>query len=1260
MTENIISNAFNFSEFIETGVDPRTGTYSVNITIAKLTGNNLRGPQIDLVLSHNFMSSTDIGFGKGWNIGLTQYNRLAKKVQLRTGQSFLVTDLGGIGEIHLPYRKTKDIKFVRLSDQSYKVIHLSGEVEELSRDGLLTSLISKEGYRLHFQYQKYLDQDVVRRIYDEQGHEILIEYGTTLTRVHRLPNTPQSQMTSFAKRPTNNGYLLTRITHPDDRTNEIDYLHDTRNRMDLIKSFTHPTGLIEQIFHNLDGHRLPDGAPTTFLPCVSRYEKHPGMGQPTEIRSYLYSATNYLGNAGVSHWNPERDNTFYTSSNYQYSSVETLPNGVIVERFFNRYHLQTKETFSRNGAIFKTNEHTYFADIRANIDNQPSNYTHVKAASQTYTVNGESRTETEFYQYDDFGNETYKQELNGRTKTTVYYPSEGETGACPADPNGFVGHPKTVTYSPASKNAGEADRVDTYTWVSIPWANNQGSFISEKTATVSSGISRSSEFFDDRTDMASYGMCKAITTTINGKESTSEFNYTLLGGELTITTIHTSHDGLIRTKSTTHGLSHGMITKEVDSENVTKLTEYDSSGRIAFVDEAANTAYSRKQSYLYEMGNGVNKLTITAPDEVKRTVHYDGRGKVIKKELEDHDGMLSVVELRHYDNFGQLSERIERDWFGPTSKDYTTCYSYNDFGEVNATTLPDGNIEIDQDNPVAQTKRNGIEGLSITETTYDIDGNETQIDIYNADGHKVSSTSRVYDGWGRLYSETDPKGIQTLYEYDHFSRLSKETTGEHIKTYTYTEGLIEDTVSIIMLDGEVIGDRRFDGLGRMTSETSGGGVRSYRYPSDGSSQPSEMTSPFGTIHDITYNPYLRKNEIISVRGQQHSVTHRYKDNYSVLEESSNSHSSCHYSYDKQKNLSSERRQQHNIDRTSFYTFTVGGRLLSYTDYVGAEEQQEYDDAGRLTKVTRKEDGQELVTEVKYDSFGREQEYHSYNAHAPLTQSVRTVLTYNPEGMEHTRTITANNRPTLVFTQTYDEYTRLSTKRLTQDGTLMLSESFDFDDDDNLTEYTATGTTLPRDEKGRAIISQSYTYDAYRNIRSCTTAFADGSIDYADYQYSDQDAVRLERVVHSHADYPSNPIEYDPAGNITRDDQGRQYSYNSLSELLDVTDARGNLLASYTYNGESQLISESSSSGLVHYFYRGDQLANEVSGTNHTGYLRIKNRPFFRTAKNNDQLDVYFLITDPLGSVISNVNFGNGTETELETYTPYGERSLVSE
>lgn len=47
------SNAFNFLSYLQGGVDPRTGQYTVAISLPALKVNNLAGPELSLQLLFN-------------------------------------------------------------------------------------------------------------------------------------------------------------------------------------------------------------------------------------------------------------------------------------------------------------------------------------------------------------------------------------------------------------------------------------------------------------------------------------------------------------------------------------------------------------------------------------------------------------------------------------------------------------------------------------------------------------------------------------------------------------------------------------------------------------------------------------------------------------------------------------------------------------------------------------------------------------------------------------------------------------------------------------------------------------------------------------------------------------------------------------------------------------------------------------------------------------------------------------------------------
>lgn len=87
---SVHSNAFNFMSFIEGQVDPRTGQYTCSIQLPELSANKLCGPVLPLSLNFNPLNSGDSGFGKGWNLQLSQFNPSSGVLALHTGEVFKV------------------------------------------------------------------------------------------------------------------------------------------------------------------------------------------------------------------------------------------------------------------------------------------------------------------------------------------------------------------------------------------------------------------------------------------------------------------------------------------------------------------------------------------------------------------------------------------------------------------------------------------------------------------------------------------------------------------------------------------------------------------------------------------------------------------------------------------------------------------------------------------------------------------------------------------------------------------------------------------------------------------------------------------------------------------------------------------------------------------------------------------------------------------------------------------------------------------
>ena len=143
---NLTSNAYNFSDFINSGVDNRTGSYSAQIKLLSIIGNRLNGPYFDLTVGYNINNFTDVGFGRGWSLPLSSFDNVNSVLSLRNGQSFKIEWDSTENEYVAPYRKLKDVRIYYVSTPGteqgeIKVINSSGEIEFIDwKEGTLSRL----------------------------------------------------------------------------------------------------------------------------------------------------------------------------------------------------------------------------------------------------------------------------------------------------------------------------------------------------------------------------------------------------------------------------------------------------------------------------------------------------------------------------------------------------------------------------------------------------------------------------------------------------------------------------------------------------------------------------------------------------------------------------------------------------------------------------------------------------------------------------------------------------------------------------------------------------------------------------------------------------------------------------------------------------------------------------------------------------------------------------------------------------------------
>lgn len=225
-----------------------------------------------------------------------------------------------------------------------------------------------------------------------------------------------------------------------------------------LNAVAYPTGLKETLVYEGLLMRFRTDKGEGALPAVVRGIRSPGAGQPDIIRTYSYSATNFMGyEAAIQHFDPDHDNLYDVLSPYDYWSKETLVGAspgaipaVSTERHYNNYHLLVSEKETVAGTTFSTmRTTTYYAEPGRQFIDQPVTFQSPKQQTVTWSDGTASRQETTALEYDAFGNLAKKTAPDGTVTALIYYPAGGEGQDCPPEPSGFTRFLKQKTVTPA-------------------------------------------------------------------------------------------------------------------------------------------------------------------------------------------------------------------------------------------------------------------------------------------------------------------------------------------------------------------------------------------------------------------------------------------------------------------------------------------------------------------------------------------------------------------------------------------------------------------------------------------------------------------------------------------------------------------------------------------------------------------------------------------------------------------------------------------
>ncbi|EJN18513.1 RHS repeat-associated core domain protein-containing protein [Pseudomonas sp. GM78] len=810
------SNAFNFKSFVQSGVDPRTGLYTVGFSLHEVEANDLRGPVVPLKAHFNPINTVNNGYGVGWSLGLTQYTPSTQIIAVHSGESFKVTgnygDEGDANRLKMKEQKIQSFKLYQLIGDprgQYKVVHTSGLVEILKLTGatpqvaMPAMMYSSQGHEVTLEYGSFGDGRMLSTVRDSTG--LLLEVlrntdtSTVEIRVKPVAGVPSALFVLHLE-----GDRMTRLTLPTSNNAGWRFLYGLERDQLCIKEVWTPLGSHERIQYNDEGHGFPGNIKYLNLPRVTDHVTEPGAGQPPIKVKYSYSGNNFLGYNAPIDWKTDgEDNLYEVIGAYQYEVTESLMVGEdavrTVHRTFNRFHLLVSEETTQ-GTHRNTVKTTYYANDTEPFDKQVRQCQLPKQVVTRWELTNDAREwreDKELSEYDIHGNQTLSVQASGVTEATTYFPAEGVAGECPKDPYGFVRHVREKTVTPTSDTALVPD-VQTgapilrsrYRYVELPgirasttpWVALVDERLLEVNALTETQLEHSVYTYIDQPDDAflhgqrnrevvTLGNLAGCTTFTDFTYTRENATYESFAGETVLRTLRELSNDLDTTrKSITEEVSlFSGLPVLISDKDVKIRNTYDPLGRVLTETVAPGTDNSATRTYRYTLirpaGPSDSPVTEQASQELENVkgvitrTWFDGLSRAVREAQQDVDNaggkapvMRDIYEAR-YNPLGQLINETEIDWLETRDLRLTSTYTYDDWSQQDSETGPDGVKNFTRNNPITFINEEWIEGMGKTRTLTNRFEKPVTVERFDLGEKRISLHSYKYDGLARTASE---------------------------------------------------------------------------------------------------------------------------------------------------------------------------------------------------------------------------------------------------------------------------------------------------------------------------------------------------------------------------------------------------------------------------------------------------------------------------------------------------------------------------
>lgn len=661
---------------------------------------------------------------------------------------------------------------------------------------------------------------------------------------------------------------------------------------------------------------------------------------------------------------------------------------------------------------------------------------------------------------------------------------------------------------------------------------------------------------------------------------------------------NTKSDGRTTTEKTS--VLSGRLVEQTDAYGNQTTYGYDAHGRLTTLTNCAqSTTFKQVTHFSYP---SVGRLEITEPDGRQRASEDDGLGNLIAEFTREDDKKPWRQTLKvEYDNRGRKSRTTRYDYLADGTQVSEWCeLKYDAWNQECQQTYSTGQQVFNHYDPVAHTRTEWSGEATDKQrkvTTYNADDTVGTVVWTDTEGKQCQKETYTYTHAGQVHTRTlegEGNWRSTTYTYDDAGRMLKQAfdertsadakqTTSYVYSYEYPANWLMTEPTKVSLDGQVLGEREFDGLGRVTRLTRGDVSETYQYAGM-SNVPTSRTGADGVTLAFEYFPELG-NEVKSVTGKdakdkvlgKQTFTYAHGGNRQSL--ASEGEQAITFDLDLNEQVKAQRARLNDKAETSVSrSVSELGRLLAQTDAAGNRSVFSYNDKGQRSQVL----SGATTTRHIYDERGR-LEKDTINLGS---DEVTVKYSYDTSGQELRRQFTLANAFDLCIKREYGSEGRLKYIELHDEQAKMAlgSHRYTYTASGAVQTCSSTGVWQPKNPKGKPISQQAFTYDCLGNVTTCVSTF-DSQSCTSTYTYDSAKGYRLQKVEHSHADYKrAATIEYDTAGRVTRDHAGKTYVYDWLGRLIRAGSRH------YTYDPLNRLVSSADQAGgtphqLIHEGYR---------------------------------------------------------------------------